>query len=68
MSDTVRAINALLAAAPGPFAAPEVRANWFDQKARVFDLIAESDPHAADESREQARKAREYAAELRRAG
>jgi hypothetical protein len=68
MSDVGRAINELLAAAPGPCAAPEVRANWFDQKARVFELIAESDPFVADESREQARKAREFAAELRQAG
>jgi hypothetical protein len=68
MSEVTRAINALLAAAPGPFAASEVRANWFDQKARVFDLIAESDPVVADESREQALKAREFAAELRQVG
>ena len=67
LSAAAHAINELLAAAPGPFVAVEVRLVWFDEKTRVFDLIAEEDPFQADEWREVALKARTDAAGLRQA-
>ena len=64
----VRQIGELLRSRPAFGADDEIRAAWFEQKAAVFDAIAATDPHAADECSEIAEQARLQARRLRGGG
>ncbi|MGO1057469.1 hypothetical protein [Crossiella sp. CA198] len=53
---------------PAPDAPNVVKADWYDEKARVLDLIAATDRPDAAFISERADRAREMAAECREAG
>lgn len=67
MSDAVRRIAALLRNRPGPETDDATRADWFDEKAAVFDEVADASPWQADDARQAAATARDEARRLRRA-
>jgi hypothetical protein len=62
---TVRRISELLRSRPPAGADGLTRAAWFDQKASVFDAIADEDPNLACEAAEMAQAARDHARRIR---